>query len=140
MAQRVVRALRGALRAGVVPGGGAALLACQPLLQGKLKRADDTDERAAYRILHTAVEAPARVLAANAGCEPGATLAAIRAAGDGYVFDVRQKRVVEASGAGLYDPASVVREAVFSAVSSAALALTVDVLVHHRKIKLALDP
>ena len=139
-AERVVRALRSAMLEGVVPGGGAALLACQPVLQRNLAQAENADERAAYHILSRSLEAPARIIAANGGYEPGAVLGQIRRASAGWAFDVVQNRVVDAAVAGLYDPASVVRDAVFSAVSSAALALTVDVLVHQRKIKLALEP
>jgi chaperonin GroEL len=139
-AERLVRALRGALLEGVVPGGGAALLACQPVLQRQVKRAADSDERAAYHILCESLEVPTRILAANAGFEPGAVLGQLRQAGAGWVFDVIENRTVDAAVAGLYDSASVVREAVFSAVSSAALALTIDVLVHHRKINMSLEP
>ena len=33
--------------------------------------------------------------------------------------------------AGIYDPAGVVKSAVYTAISTASLALTIDVIVHH---------
>jgi chaperonin GroEL (HSP60 family) len=41
--------------------------------------------------------------------------------------------------AGIFDAANVQREAVRSAVGGAALALTVDVLVHHKEPPQAMD-
>jgi chaperonin GroEL len=139
-AERMVRALRGAITEGVVPGGGAALLACQPALKRKLEETENADARAAYQILFQSLEAPTRVLVANAGYDASPILGEIRRAGPGCTFDVLQNRIVNAACAGLYDAASVVREAVFSAVSSAALALTIDILVHPRKLKLSMEP
>jgi chaperonin GroEL len=55
LAERTAEVLRGAIREGVVPGGGAALLACRPAIADRLARADDPDERAACGIL---LEAP----------------------------------------------------------------------------------
>jgi len=129
LAERTAEAMRGALRDGVVPGGGAALLACQPILCQKLQAADDLDERLAYRILITAVEAPIRTLLGNAGFRPDKVLARLE---PGFGFDVMQGRAVDMAQAGLYDAASVVKAAIFSAIQGAALALTVDVLIHHK--------
>jgi chaperonin GroEL len=139
-AERTARAMRGALIDGVVPGGGAALLACRSALLARLKETVDLDQRAATTILLKGLEAPLRALAANAGCDPGHVLAEIERAGPGCVFDVRRQAVVEASQAGLYDSASTVKEAVTSAVKSAALALTVDILVHHKKPETSTEP
>jgi chaperonin GroEL len=139
-AERIIAALRGALLDGMVPGGGAALLACQPALRCHAQAAEDDDERAAYEILYKAMETPTRALVANAGYDPHSTLGIMRQAGPGCAFDVLQGRAVNAISDGLVDSATVVREAVTSAVSTAALALSIDVLVHHRKIKLSLDP
>jgi chaperonin GroEL (HSP60 family) len=47
--------------------------------------------------------------------------------------------VVDVAQAGIFDVASVVREAVHSAIAGAALALTVDVLVHHKQPKEAVE-
>jgi chaperonin GroEL len=130
IAERTADAMRGALRDGVLPGGGAALLACRGLLEQKLHQAQDPDERAAYDILLQACEAPMRTLLFNAGHDPSEVLASVYYAGAGHGFDVLRRQVVDMSQAGIFDAASVIKAAVFSAIHGAALALTVDVVVH----------
>jgi chaperonin GroEL len=132
LAERTAEAMRGSLRDGVVPGGGVALLACKHPLQEKLRQAQDTDERAAYSILLKAIEAPIRTLLDNAGYDPGEILGEVVKAGPGYGFDVVHRQIVDMAQAGLYDTASVVKAIVQSATRGAALALTVDVLVHRK--------
>jgi chaperonin GroEL len=132
IAERTAGAMRGALREGVLPGGGAALIACRGPLERKLHQAQDPDERVAYDILRHACEAPLRTLLLNAGHDPNEVLASVYQAGPGYGFDVLRRQVVDMSQAGIFDAASVVRAAVFSAIHGAALALTVDVMVHRK--------
>jgi chaperonin GroEL len=132
IAERTAGAMRGALREGVLPGGGAALIACRNLLQRKLREAQDADEQAAYRILLHACEAPMRTLLLNAGHDPNEVLASVYHAGAGHGFDVLRHKLVDMSQAGIFDAASVVKAAVFSAIHGAALALTVDVVVHRK--------
>jgi len=132
-AERTADALRGAIADGVLPGGGVSLLACRPALQQKLDQSTDTDERAACRILIRALEEPIRTILTNAGYDASDVMAEIRQAGPGFGFDVRSRQVADVAQAGIFDSASVQREAVHSAVSGAALALTIDVLIHHKK-------
>jgi chaperonin GroEL len=113
-----------------VPGGGAALLACRPALLARQRQAIDPDERAAYGILARALEEPFRTLVSNAGCSPGQVLALLEKLPPGYGFDLRVGKTADMQATGLVDAAGVLREAVRSAVSSAALLLTTDVLVH----------
>jgi chaperonin GroEL len=133
LAKRTAEAMRGAVREGVLPGGGVSLLACRPVLQDKLERTTDSVERAAYRILIKALEAPIRTIISNAGYEASQIMAEITQAGPGYGFDVTSGQVVKMTEAGIFDAAGVQTAAVRSAISSAALALTIDVLVHHKK-------
>ncbi|MEW5870301.1 MAG: TCP-1/cpn60 chaperonin family protein [Chloroflexota bacterium] len=129
-ASRTADALRGALRHGLLPGGGVALLDCRPALQARLHAAGDADERAAYHILLQAVEAPFRTLLHNAGFNPSEIFAQLPQSEPGYGFDVTRQRTVNMSQAGILDSAAVIRAATWGAIHSAALALTVDVLVH----------
>jgi chaperonin GroEL len=140
LAERTANTLRGALREGVLPGGGTTLLACQPILQQRLEQATDADERAAYRILRTALEAPARALAANAGYEASAVIGKLTRNSPGLGFDVTSGQVVNMVEAGIWDSAAVVRAAVEVAVSGAALALTTDVLVQRKAPPQAVEP
>lgn len=138
LADRAAHTLRGTIRSGMVPGGGVALLACQDVLQNKLDNASTADERAAYRMLHKAMEAPFRAIVSNAGYEASAVLAQLN--GPGFGFDVRSGQVVNMTEAGIWDAAAVVRAAVRGTISGAALALTTDVLVHHKTRVQAIEP
>lgn len=132
LAQRAADALRGAITDGVLPGGGVSLLACRPALQEMLDQSTDPDERAAYRILIKALEEPIRTILTNAGHDASEVMAEIRQADAGYGFDVRSGEIVDMAKAGVFDAASVQKAAVHSAVASAALALTIDVLIHRK--------
>ncbi|MBN1287599.1 MAG: hypothetical protein JXB47_19515 [Anaerolineae bacterium] len=139
-AARTAEALRGALTDGVIIGGGAALLSCRPALWAKLAESADTDEQAAYRMLIKAMETPARTLIANAGGDAGEVLAAVEMAGPGWGFDINTEQIVDMAQAGIFDVAAVQKAAVHSAIASAALALTVDVMVHHKKPETSTNP
>ena len=133
VAERTAEALRGVVREGVVPGGGVSLLACRPALQEVLDQSTDLIEQAAYRILINAVEEPIRTIVSNVGCDASEILAEVKHAGPGYGFDARSEQVVDMAQAGIFDAAEVQKVAVGDATRSAALALTVDALVHRKK-------
>ncbi len=140
LATRTADALRGALREGVLSGGGSALLACQPRLRAMLANSHSAEEGAAYQILLNALEVPFRTILENAGEDPGKALALANGMKPNQMFDVIQRRVVDAWESGVLDSAAVVKAAVHSAVRSAALALTIDVFVHRRKPPVTTDP
>jgi chaperonin GroEL len=133
VAERTADALRGTIMEGVLPGGGVALLSCRPALRRMLEQSTDPDERAAYRILIRAMEEPIRTILTNAGYDASEVMAEIRMAGPGHGFDVRSGKVVDTVQAGIFDAATVQKEAMYSAIASAALALTVDVLIQRKK-------
>ncbi len=138
--EQKVSALRMALSSGVLPGGGVALLACQPALRRRIARATSTDERAAYTILLQAAEVLIRTLATNAGYDPGTVIAALQGKMPSHAFDMRSGGVVRIRQAGLYDGAAACKAAVRGAVTTAALALTIDVLVHGPRPETIVDP
>jgi chaperonin GroEL len=139
-ADRAVKAMRSAVREGVVPGGGAALLVCRAALQEAMGRAADTEAMAAYRVLYAALEAPFRTIMCNAGFDPSSMLAQAAAAGSGFGLDVRTGHIVHMGEIGIWDSAAALKAAVRSAVQTAALALTVDVVVYARRPERALTP
>lgn len=140
LAERTAQAVRGAVIDGILPGGGLALLACRPALQARLEQSTAPAERAAYRILTEAAEEPLRALLTNAGHNPSRILAEINRAGPGYGFDLHREQVVNMVEAGIFDPAAVQKDAIRSAISSAALALTIEVTVHRRKPVVSMEP
>lgn len=132
LAERTLGLLRGALRDGVLPGGGVALLACRPALQSRLSGDIGPEETAAYRILIKALEVPIRTLFENAGFDDSEIMAELKGAPAGMGFDVISGKIVDVVEVGILDVASVVKEAVHVAVSSAGLALTTDVILHRK--------
>jgi chaperonin GroEL len=140
VSERTASLLRGAIQHGVVPGGGIALLNCRAVLRDRLKRVSNTDERAACRILLQAVEAPFRQLICNAGLEPSSVLAQLEGAGTCAGYDLRTNRVVDLTQAGVWDTTHTVATAVEVAINSAAMALTVDVVVYHKSPEQVAQP
>ncbi len=140
VAEETSGALRAAIRDGVLPGGGSALLACRPVLLKQLDGCPDPDKRAAYRILAKAIEAPVRTIVSNAGYDASEVLAGIRSKGARVGFDVVGGRIVDMTESGILDVAAVQKAALRGAVTTAAMALTVEVLVHHKKPQEAAKP
>lgn len=140
LAKSTAEAMRAAIRGGVVPGGGVAFLACRPPLQQRLEQSTQSHERAAYRMLLDAMERPIRTIISNAGYDASEVLAQIKSAGSGCGFDARTGQIVDMVEAGVRDAANVQERAAESAIRSAALALTVDVLIHRRIAEKAIEP
>ncbi len=140
LAERAIRALRGAASGGVIPGGGVALAACRDWLLTQAERHDDLEGHAACLILARAAIAPMRLLLANAGYDPSEILAQMTPGESNGGFDVMKEAFVDVAAAGIVDVAQVQVEALRRAVSSAALALTIDVLVLHRDPETMTEP
>jgi chaperonin GroEL len=73
------------------------------------------------------------VIIENVGYNPDEIMAEVRLAGTGKGFDVRSAAVADMREAGIFDSVAVQKDAVIGAVRTAALALTVDVLIHRKK-------
>lgn len=140
LAERSLRALRSAMAGGVIPGGGVAMLGCRDWLLREQAASDELEARAARQIMAKALEAPARQLLRNAGYDPGEMLARLSDCDEGAGFDVMRGRIVDMAAAGIVDVAQVQVEALQRAVMSAALALTIDVLVLHREPETMTEP
>jgi chaperonin GroEL len=117
-----VTAARLAADRGVVPGGGAALLACGQRLEDCVC---DEGEGMGMRILAQALAEPMRTLARNAGLDPEPLLHEVRRRGAGWSFDVVERQWVDT----LTDPVSVTLTALECGVSAAASALSAEVLI-----------
>jgi chaperonin GroEL len=140
LAKRTAESLRGAAREGILPGGGAALLACRDAVDKLIAADDNVDARAAHRLLKIALEAPYRTLMSNSGYQAGKYLGEIEQGGVGFGFDLISGQVREMIPAGIIDVAAVQKRAIISAIKGAALALTIDVLVHRLKPPMVTDP
>ena len=133
LAEHTALAVRSAIQEGVVPGGGIALLNCRAVLQKQQSYMKDTDERAAYRIFIEALAAPARTIFQNAGYDPSEIMAQLHHECADTGFDVMKNRVVNMREAGIMDSVGVIKASLRNATSTAALALTIDSLVHLAK-------
>lgn len=132
LAERTGAALRSAISSGFVPGGGVAYLACQARLKEAIGENDPLEKRTAYRILARALEEPFRTILTNSGLEIEDWLGPVRQAGCGVGVDVRTCKLDDMVSAGIIDSAAVAKEVCHKAVTTAAMALTLDVLVHRR--------
>lgn len=140
LAKRTLSTLRGAAREGILPGGGTALLACRPALNELLADRDSLDARAAHRILAAALEAPFRTLMSNSGYSEGKILGELERSGRGAGFDIRSGRICEMIPNGIVDVAAVQKQSIISAIRGAALALTIDILVHRKNPPMVTEP
>ncbi len=132
LATRAGEAMRGAMRDGVVPGGGVALMNSAAILRARIPGCTDPDQIAAYRILIRALEAPLRTLVSNAGGDLDEIMPAVKQAGPGFGYDVVRQQVVNMAQAQIFDVVSVVKEVLYAAINGAALALTTDVIIHRK--------
>ena len=139
IAKETAKSLRRALRDGILPGGGIALLVCRDALQSAPCPTADSEARAARRIMLRALAAPIRTICRNAGYD-GAKLAELEGMPSGHGIDVRSGATVDMLEAGIVDVASVTEAAIRGAVTSAALALTIDVLLHHAQPEATYTP
>ena len=121
-------ATRAAIEEGVVAGGGTALLRARPAVASVIEGLDGDIETGA-RIVFAALEAPARLIADNAGFEGAVMVREIESATGNTGLNAATGEMVDMVEAGVIDPAKVTRAALQNAASIAALLLTTEVLV-----------
>ena len=121
-------ATRAAIEEGVVAGGGTALLRARPAVASVIEGLDG-DMATGARIVYAALEAPARLIADNAGFEGAVMVREIESATGNTGLNVLTGEMVDLVEAGVIDPAKVTRAALQNAASIAALLLTTEVLV-----------
>ena len=121
-------ATRAAIEEGVVAGGGTALIRCQPDVE---KTADSLsgDEATGARMLHRVLDAPARLIADNAGHEGAVVVRQIQEADGNTGFNALTGEMADLTKDGVIDPAMVTRAALQNAASIAGLLLTTECLV-----------
>lgn len=121
-------ATRAAIEEGVVAGGGTALIRCQPAVE---KAADSLsgDEATGARMLHRVLDAPARLIADNAGHEGAVIVRQIQEAKGNTGFNALSGEMADLTKDGVIDPAMVTRAALQNAASIAGLLLTTECLV-----------
>ena len=123
-----VRNAKAAVEEGIVAGGGVALLQASTgdVFSGL---GLDGDEATGANIVRTALEAPLKQIAHNAGHEPGVVAEKVRNLNTGEGLDAATGEYKDLIAAGIIDPAKVTRSALQNAASIAALFLTTEAVV-----------
>ncbi|MEI2637608.1 MAG: chaperonin GroEL [Microthrixaceae bacterium] len=121
-------ATRAAIEEGIVAGGGTALV------RAKVKVAESLDslsgdELTGANIVLRALDAPARLIADNAGLEGAVIVEKLERETGNIGFNAAKGEFEDLLKAGVIDPAKVTRAALQNAASIAGLLLTTEVLV-----------
>ena len=130
-------ASKAAIRSGIVPGGGVALLNAMQKLDLVYEKGTDEykklvgDEIIGVKILCDSLDAPIRKILDNAGLDSSLIVGKLaedkQRPGRGY--NVLTREYADMIGAGVIDPAEVVTNEIANAASVASLLLTTDALV-----------
>jgi chaperonin GroEL len=125
-------ATRAAVEAGIVPGGGVALINATKAID-KLKM-DYSDAQVGVEIVRHALEVPMRKIAENAGKDGAVILENVKRyqeeKKDNRIgYDVLSEEYIDMVDAGVIDPAKVTRGALENAASIAAMILTTEALI-----------
>ena len=132
-------ATRAAIEEGIVAGGGTALLRARADV-AKLVDSLEGDEQTGARSVHTALEAPARLIADNAGMEGAVTVRQVENETGNNGLNAATGVMEDLVKAGVIDPAKVTRAALQNAASIAGLLLTTEVLVADKPEEAAAAP
>ena len=124
-----ISATRAAIEEGIVPGGGSALVHIAAKL-GDLGKTGD--EATGVAVVRSALVAPARWIAENAGAEGMVVVAKIAELGHGQGYNAATGEYGDLLAQGVIDPVKVTRSAVLNAASIAAMLLTTEALVADR--------
>jgi len=121
-----LHATRAALKEGIVPGGGVALLRAQDSLANvKLS----PDEMVGVDIIRRALEAPLRTIAFNGGLDGAVAVEEVRRRKGAEGLNAATGQYEDLIKAGVIDPTKVTRSALQNAASIAALMLTTECIV-----------
>ncbi len=122
-------ATRAAVEEGIVPGGGITLLRAKKVLEPLLNELTG-DEKLGAQIVYSALEAPIRQIALNAGYDGAIIIHNVLSKDEvAYGFDALKGEYCNMYERGIIDPAKVTRSALQNAASIAGMLLTTEVLV-----------
>ena len=123
-------ATRAAIEEGVVAGGGTALVRAKPAVEAVTrKKSLSDDEITGAKIVLASLDAPAKLIAENAGMNGAVQVQKVEEAEGAMGLNASTGEIVDLIAAGVIDPAKVTRAAIQNAASIAALLLTTEALV-----------
>ncbi len=124
-----LNATRAAVEEGIVAGGGTALVNAVEAVE-ELVTTLSGDEKTGAKIIATALQAPIRQIAQNAGVDGSVVYEKIRTSGKvGYGYNAYTEEYVDMIQSGIVDPTKVTRSALENAASIAGCVLTTESLV-----------
>ena len=124
-----LNATRAAVEEGIVAGGGTAQVNAITAVE-KLVAKLQGDEKTGAKIIATALQAPVRQIAQNAGVDGSVVYEKIRSSKKiGYGYNAYTEQYVDMISAGIVDPTKVTRSSLENAASIAACVLTTESLV-----------
>ncbi|GIV39980.1 MAG: 60 kDa chaperonin [Thermonema sp.] len=122
-----LHATRAAVEEGIVPGGGVALVRAIEALEGL--KVENEDQQLGVNIIRTALEAPLRTIASNAGAESSVVVQRVMEGKGDFGYNAREDKFENMIAAGIIDPTKVTRLALENAASIASLLLTTEAVV-----------
>ena len=124
-----LNATRAAVEEGIVAGGGTAQVNAIAAVE-KLVSTLSGDEKTGAKIIATALQAPIRQIAENAGVDGSVVYEKIRSSRKvGYGYNAFSETYVDMVAAGIVDPTKVTRSSLQNAASIASCVLTTESLV-----------
>ena len=124
-----LNATRAAVEEGIVAGGGTAQVNAIAAVEALAKTLQG-DEKTGAKIIATALQAPVRQIAQNAGVDGSVVYEKIRNSKKvGFGYNAYTEEYVDMIGAGIVDPTKVTRSSLENAASIAACVLTTESLV-----------
>jgi chaperonin GroEL len=121
-------ATRAAIEEGIVPGGGTTLVRARAAVATALEGLEG-DEATGAKSVFNALDAPARLIAQNAGLEGAVVVQQIERETGAIGLNAATGVFEDLLKAGVIDPAKVTRAALQNAASIAALLLTTEAIV-----------
>jgi chaperonin GroEL len=135
--ERTVNTVKQAQMAGIVPGAGAAYIACARALRSlKLP----PEQMVGVDVLAKALDEPLRTIAHNAGADASPVVARAHEQRAGWGYNALTDTFEDLWAAGIVDPLPVVQTALESAVSGAIMTLTTSVTIHRKNPPTSTEP
>ncbi|KAL8508507.1 hypothetical protein ACS0TY_018942 [Phlomoides rotata] len=118
-----------AMAEGVVPGGGATYIHLSKQIPAIKEAFQDPDEQIGADIVGTALLAPARLIAENAGVDGDVVVEKTKACDSRHGYNAMNGKYEDLMAAGVIDPCRVSRCALQNAVSVAGMILTTQAIL-----------
>ena len=128
-----LNATRAAVEEGIVAGGGTAQVNAIEAVEALIETLTG-DEKTGAKIIASALQAPIRQIAQNAGVDGSVVFEKIRTSGKvGFGYNAYTEEYVDMIPAGIVDPTKVTRSSLENAASIASCVLTTESLVADKK-------